>query len=241
MLDRVVGVEQPDSDDAHVLASTEAEHNLDPIRSNDLGVVVEKKQEVALCLLRPEVHELREVELVRPALDADYVRVALHERVVVLEGLRFGAVVLDDHDLVVVVGRLVENGLDAGVQNLDVVHGGDDDRDERVVLWDVIDDTIGERSSGLGDRRMNAETVEVLPNGANPRVRGVRLAARVCCRGGCTHTPMVERSSDVVDVSGLLDCAKGEIVVLRAIIGGGVGLDLVEQGLSDREHMTDVV
>ena len=140
MLDGVVREQQLGAGDSHILTHARSKQLLNPVRSDDLGIVVEQQVVVALCLLGSEVDDAGEVEGRHTfQLHNPHMRVILLCHLIVFEGERVHAVVLHDYDLVVVVGREFTNRGQAVVQNRHSILVRDDDGHQRVIAEAVID------------------------------------------------------------------------------------------------------
>ena len=125
MLDAPVGVEKERADRADVWPLRLSEQRVEPIRLDDLGIVVEKEQELALGRFRGEIVEARPV--VGLGRRDDPVGVALQPIPPLAVG---GRNIFDTDDFIFLVAGEAAQALDAGLDHALRGAGRDDDRDK---------------------------------------------------------------------------------------------------------------
>ncbi len=170
MLQRSVRVEEASSDGSDLGSQRVGHHLVEPARPDHLGVVVEETDELALGPLDGLVVDRREVEgLVVP----EDPRARAFELGEVGERSRVAALVVDEDELVVPVGRLRADALDAASEERLAVACRDDDGDEGSRLRDRIPDVVGARESSRLDRESEVlgDGLARLRGDASPRVR----------------------------------------------------------------------
>ena len=155
------------------------------------------------------VHDFREVEAWRirhVGNDLDPLVERL-ELLVEREGLLFRAAVLDNGNLIVLIGRLLENGADAGREEPCCILVGNDDGDGRrrragkALMVDAGNPLI------LIGLSLDAQTVELCLHSPAASAACVVLGrAGRSCRG-LADAPVVADAADMEDVSGFLCCA----------------------------------
>jgi hypothetical protein len=160
--------------------------------------------------------------------------------VVIVEGALLLAVVLDADDLVIAVRGLAQHRIDAGPQQVDVVHGRDDDADLRLMLH-AIHGFVGAGDLALLDVHVDADAREVVLHGHHAAGDGVGLAFDARARRFAVLAPVVEHVRHVVDGARDLGAFEREVIVLRAVDLRAGQLDLRKRGAADHEHMRDVV
>ena len=129
MLDGAVRVEQLGADDADAGGSGPAGHRLEPAGLDDLGVVIEEKQDVLHGGGGGDIVEVGVVEGAGIAEDGD-LRVVV-EAAKQLEGVGLVGAVVDDDEVELVggVGGDGADAVDAGAEQGGVIAGGNDDGD----------------------------------------------------------------------------------------------------------------
>ena len=109
MLNRIVLIKQPAPNNADICARALSQHGFHPVRRDDLSVVIQKKQVVALGFCCSKIHQLREIELMLPCFNSYVCIVFLQVIFVVVEGFLLGAIVFDNNDFVIAVGCIFDD------------------------------------------------------------------------------------------------------------------------------------
>ena len=136
VLDRVVGVIEHGPDAANLRPQGMAGHFFQPIRRDDLEVVVEQGDHVARRLLHREIVnrgivERRVVFQHARRMPRGQQRVqAVGQRGEEGQRRRLIRAVVDEQDLKPRISRVLEEALDAALDQRDAIARGDDDRDE---------------------------------------------------------------------------------------------------------------
>ena len=144
---------------------------------------------------------------------------ALVKRLEKLQRFRLIAAIVDDEYVVVPVGGL-RQGFDTRSEQACLIKGGYDDGDRGA----FVGEPEGEHSdAGVHGplRMLNPGRQASAVNGFLDCASASLETARLCCarrgRGGRRRAPVIEDLRDVTDVPSLLDSAKREVIVLRAV------------------------
>ena len=84
---------------ANILTCADAKHSLNPIGRNNLCIVIQQQEIVALGVSNAKVHEFGEIEFVLPSYKTNDVRIFCLQLIVIIERLLFCAVVFDYNKL----------------------------------------------------------------------------------------------------------------------------------------------
>ena len=200
MLDSPAGVEQQRTDRADLRALRLCEKGVEPVRVEDLDVVVQEQQEFALCRLHGEIVEARPV--VRLGRRDDPVGIALQPCAPFPVGRRD---ILDADDLVILVGGEPAQCLDAGLDHTLSRAGRDDDRDE----------PFGGQRAFHAVGAGNETGMDLASDGApleRPFERRLVMLSGIVIR----FAPLAQHRGDVPDRLGLLGAAQRQIVIAVA-------------------------
>ena len=228
MLQGVVGIPELGAHAADIGLAGKGQHFFQPVGLGDLDVVVHQHQVFAVSLRHPQVVERGVIE--RDVGTDDLDALVLGDAVEVGQRFLIGAAVVHDDDLVVRIGSLFQDGIDAHGQQFDPVTGGDDDADERQRIGQsVLDAQQARDAGGRVDLGVGlADALQVRGDGFDLGLEGVVLLFQ-CQRGAAGEdAPVIEHARHVDDVLGadLLDDAQGQIPVLGAFVADAESPDL---------------
>ena len=173
VLDRIIRIIEHSPHRTDVRPLGKHQHLLQPIRRDHLNVVVQQ-QYVLPCrsFPDPEVIDGRIIELPFPGDDLN-TRVGF-QLVVIRERLFFPAVVLDNDDLEILVGGLLQNGGDARSQRIGMIHVGDHNGHLGTAGNGVLD-PIGGRDRRVLHFTDQANSVQMLAQRSPRGVHRIRL------------------------------------------------------------------
>src|SRR5918997_5394548 len=201
MLDPAVGIEKPGPNAPDLGSLGRLEHRLQPPAGDHLRVVVEKKYVLSFGVGDGEVVDPRVVERLPERDDPVGYRVEVFER------LPVAAVVVDDQQLVVAIGRQPLQALQATFEVGYVVSRRDDDAHLRLALdLESNPETVGEEPAFYGA----FETSAVQSIGESP-ARSLLHAAFTAARGvemTRGHPAVVQDFRDVMYIVGSLGCSQ---------------------------------
>ena len=243
------------ADTGHIRPLRIHQQLLDPVHGNDLRVIVEKQDILAVRGGGTGVVYLRIVEsltglLRRSALrrililhdkDTIPVRTARQFRIVFCRGL-LRAAVLDDDDLIILIRRLVQNRGDAALQVLRVIAVRDNNGHQRVALY-----LIGDLEDRLkGTRTGDAEIFEpmaaqMIRHRAARRLNGIALRADIARGRSGVLPPVVQQLRNMDDMLCLVREAQDHVVILTAVVLGAVKLLALQQMAVKRRQVADIV
>src|SRR5262249_27417895 len=123
---------------------------------------------------------------------------ALLELTEVLQSVWRAALVVDDEQLEVPVGGLLLDALDALLEQLQLVAGRNDDRDERRTLH-LTSDPVRVGHHPVVDGGLRSGRGKRIADGTEPRDRGVWLLAARRRRGPGNAPPVIKNEGKVPD------------------------------------------
>ena len=200
VLDRVVRVVELRAHRAHIGPLAVAQQLAQKVRRQNLDIIVQQQQVLALGKRRAKVVDSREIERSFPLKRHDPAgREPVMQRFIVGEGSRVGRVILDDDGLKIVIPGVFVQTCKAAVQVVGVVLVGNQHADFRVAGQLVLD---LERAGCIGHSHgvpRQAETFELRVDGPLPRRDGVGLGLHASGGGTRVAAPDIEHLFDMLD------------------------------------------
>lgn len=157
------------------------------------------------------------------------------------ECLVLDAIVLDDDNLEVLVGRLLPDGVEAALEHEGLILVGNDDGDKRFLLGQVIHDAMHVAAEAIDHIDGDADTLVVIPDRNLAGLVRVGLGVGVAGSRMLMGAPMIEHLAHMEDVARLLRNLQGHIPVLRTRDLIARKLDGIHDGLAYREQMAHVI
>ena len=244
VLDGIVRVEQLCAHAAYPLLLGVHDHLFQPCGRDDLSVVVEEQQIFAGGELLAEVVQGAVIEaLALPRDDLEGVGVFFLHPLVGPEGLGGLAVVFDEDDLKIRVGRAGINGLHTGLQIVDMVAGGDEDAHPARMGDGVVGLVIARRTRDEGDIVHGHAAAGIMGlEGRDARVDAVGLGGDVAGRAAGAGAPVIEGMGDVNDLPRLFRQAEEQLIVLTAVVLHPLGAACgVHQPTAEEGQVADIV
>jgi hypothetical protein len=234
VLDPPVLEVQARSDRPHLAPHRVLEHFFDPRWGDDLGVVVEEEQHIAVGRPGCGVHHPGVIEGMVVAHHPPRKTGQVRERRAV------GCLVVDYDDLVIVIGRLLRDAAHTRFQEVETVPRRDNDGYPGPTEQPVLR-PVGPGDDPVPDRYGMSPSIGRLAQGALRGQCGVRLGVDV--RGGRPRDdpPGVERFGNVGDPVGVFHDAQDQVVILAAVETGPKAAELIHQRPADHCQVGDVV
>ena len=214
MLDGVVGVPELGSDGADLGALRVRDQLGEPVRGDDLDVVVEEDQVIPPRLPRGFVVDAREIE--REGIFEETDGPLVLQGMEICDRALLVAAIVYQNDFVRRVSGLVANAFDTLAHELLAVPGWNDDRNQRARLGQAVTYALdGHLGDGLDGRRDTHPLQMFLDGKPCPPGRVVFLAGTDRSAAG-QHSPVIQDARDVADLRGLdtLDEAQRKVVIL---------------------------
>ena len=240
MLDGIVLVEKSCAHGADLLPLTEAQHLLQEILRDQLGIIVQEQEILSLRKVHAEIVDGGIVELSLPADHPD-IGVCLLNLLVIVPGFLLGRVVLHDHKFHIAVGGLLFDIPETGIQVRRVVLVRNDDGNQRI-SHDLPGGVVNAEVHSLFHLLIgDPHPVVVGHDGSRPRLEGVHLALRIAGRGILVTPPVIEHLRNMPHLAGLFGTPEDEIVILGAVKLLPESAGLLRQRSLDAEKMADIV
>ena len=162
MLDRIVWVIKHCADRPRILTLCEHQHLLQPIRSNDLDIIIQKKNIFAMGTLRAKIIDRREVEFARPGHHPE--AAVLLNFLVIRKCFFFGAVILNNDDFPIAICGLLDYRIQALFQILNMVFIWNQDGNQRLSL-NLIRNSICGRNLSIKNGSFQPGPLQMLRQG----------------------------------------------------------------------------
>lgn len=189
MLDRIVLVVQPCTDNSDITAGAVAEQFLDTIIINHLGIVVQQQQILSFCVLYAEIVDFGIVEVSFVIVYLNLAALFL-QFFIIGKSLLFRTVVLHNNKLQIRITGFFQNRLYAAVQIIDVVFVRNDNRDQRLFIENIFRPIQAEKLAVL-HRCMDSFSLIMRLNRSSSGFKRILLALRIFCCGILVASPVI--------------------------------------------------
>ena len=213
MLDGLIGIIQLCAHCANVRPLGKHQHFLNPVRRDNLGVVVEQKQILSSAKLYAVVVDRRVVELSLPGDDAHIGMLPLYVFIIGKE-LSGCAVILHNDDLIIRPGRFCKDGIQTGLELFEMLIIGDQDGYLRLPLDNVSDAIDRETRPDRFDFAFESKAFELFFHCPDSRLSHIGFNPDTLRNRARVRPPIVEDFRDMRDALCLLRQAQHHIVIL---------------------------
>ena len=241
VLHSIILIIETRSHSSNIRSHTVSQKLFQTIRTDDLRIVVEKKQILTFGMRSTEIVDGGIVENAIPVHHMS-LRIGGFQLFIISECLIFRTVVLHDHILIIAVSRFFFDGINTSLQIIDVIFVRDDNGDQRFFLPEEFR-AVKTKILALLDLYRNTDPVIMSFNGTCACVKGVHLAFRILCCGILMASPVIKDPRDMMDLlsSRSFHAAEYKIVILCAVEFFLQHSDLIHDLFFYNKKMADVV
>ena len=242
MLDRPIAIEQFCAHRPHLGQQGKLYHVLQPIRSDDLGIVVEEHHHLALGRRHRLVVQPGVVE--GPLIPQKPYRAPALQFLEKAEASLIIRAVINEDNLKGRIGGFLDNALHAGAHQCRAVPGRDEDGNQgiiaRLIKKDLLHRTL--IRVGLHPRR-NTKPAQVFIDYSKCRYLGIRFFTDTRGSAARTDAPVVQNPGDVNDLPRLqaLYRARRQIIILGPFIANMETADCIQECLAVDAQMGNQV